>query len=198
MVSEVMINGPAAVIVERAGRVTALDAPGLTRAAIQFTRPLGENPANDPIIDAQLAGSGVQPVLGAGGDHIRRFGGRAFTIEQLTATGLLPPAVVEPAAAVLGTEGNLAQSTAFRYSRGSVVEYASPDSAWKLKEAAEGGALGPGSGPGSQPRQLLSRSPTYVGAAPAPAWLPNRRAEGGAYEAELRWANGRQRVRGSG
>ena len=54
-VSEVIINGPAAVIVERAGRLTALEAPALTRAAIQIARPLGENPATDSIIDAPLA-----------------------------------------------------------------------------------------------------------------------------------------------
>ena len=50
-----MINGPAAVIVERAGGLTALKAPVLTRTALQFARPLGENPATDPIIDAPLA-----------------------------------------------------------------------------------------------------------------------------------------------
>jgi len=38
---------------------------------------------------------------------IRRFGGRAFTIEELTASGSLPPAVVEAAAAVLGAERNV-------------------------------------------------------------------------------------------
>ena len=55
-----MVNGPAAVYVERAGRLAALDAPALTaqavaRAAIQIARPLGEDPATDPIIDARLA-----------------------------------------------------------------------------------------------------------------------------------------------
>ena len=57
-VSEVMVTEPAAVFVERAGRLAALDAPALTadavaRAAIQIARLLGEDPATDPIIDAQ-------------------------------------------------------------------------------------------------------------------------------------------------
>ena len=38
---------------------------------------------------------------------IRRFGGRAFTIDELTASGSLPAAVVEEAAAVLGAERNV-------------------------------------------------------------------------------------------
>ena len=59
-VSEVMINGPAAVFVKRGGRMAALDAPGLTaeavaRAAVQIARPLGKDPLAEPIIDARLA-----------------------------------------------------------------------------------------------------------------------------------------------
>ena len=58
-VSAVMVNEPA-LFVERAGRVTALEAPALTaeavaRPAIQIARPLGEDPATAPIIDARLA-----------------------------------------------------------------------------------------------------------------------------------------------
>ena len=84
-VSEVMVNGPAAVFVERAGRLAALDAPALTaeavaRGAIQIARPLGEDPATDPIIDARLAdGSRVAvcspPAAPATVITIRRFGG---------------------------------------------------------------------------------------------------------------------------
>ena len=116
-VSEVMVNGPAAVYVERAGRLGALEAPALTAeavagAAIQIARPLGEDPATDPIIDARLAdGSRVAvcspPAALATAITIRRFGGRAFTIEELTASGSLPPAVVEAAVAVLGAERNV-------------------------------------------------------------------------------------------
>ena len=116
-VSQVMVNGPAAVYVERAGRLGALEAPALTAeavagAAIQIARPLGEDPATDPIIDARLAdGSRVAvcspPAAPATAITIRRFGGRAFTIEELTASGSLPPAVVEAAVAVLGAERNV-------------------------------------------------------------------------------------------
>ena len=116
-VSEVMVNGPATVFVERAGRVTALDAPALTadavaRAAIQIARPLGEDPATDPIIDARLAdGSRVAvcspPAAPATAITIRRFGGRAFSIDELRASGSLPAAVVEEAAAVLRAERNV-------------------------------------------------------------------------------------------
>ena len=110
-VSEVMINGPASVFVERAGRVTALDAPALTaeavaRAAVQIARPLAKDPNTEPIIDARLAdGSRVAictpPAAPTAAITIRRFGGRAFTIKDLSAGGSLPPAVVEQTAAVL-------------------------------------------------------------------------------------------------
>ena len=116
-VSEVIVNGPGTVFVERAGRMTALDAPALTgeavaRAAIQIARPLGEDPATDPIIDARLAdGSRVAvcspPAVPATAITIRRFGGRAFTIDELTASGSLPAPVVEETAAVLGGGRNV-------------------------------------------------------------------------------------------
>ena len=116
-VSEVMVNEPGTAFVERAGRMTALDAPALTaeavaRAAIQIARPLGEDPATDPIIDARLAdGSRVAvcspPAAPTTAITIRRFGGWAFTIAELTATGSLPAPVVEAAAAVLRGERNV-------------------------------------------------------------------------------------------
>ena len=116
-VSEVMLNGPGTVFVERAGRMTAIEAPELTaeavaRAAIQIARPLGEDPATDPIIDARLAdGSRVAicgpPAAPSTAITIRRFGGRAFTIGELTGSGSLPPGVVEEAAAVLGGGRNV-------------------------------------------------------------------------------------------
>ena len=54
-----MINGPANVWVERAGRLAAYEAPdldesALLRAAIHIARPLGLDPATTPIIDARL------------------------------------------------------------------------------------------------------------------------------------------------
>ena len=116
-VSEVMLNGPGTVFVERAGRMTAIEAPELTaeavaRAAIQIARPLGEDPATDPIIDARLAdGSRVAicgpPAAPTTAITIRRFGGRAFTIGELTGSGSLPSAVVEETAAVLRSGRNV-------------------------------------------------------------------------------------------
>ncbi len=110
-VSEVMINAPGTVFVERAGRMAALDAPALTaeavaRAAVQIARPLRKDPLAEPIIDARLAdGSRVAicgpPAAPHAAITIRRFGGRAFTVDELTASGSLPPVVVEQTAAVL-------------------------------------------------------------------------------------------------
>ena len=95
-----MINEPGTVFVERAGRMAALDAPALTaetvaRAAVQIARPLGKDPLAEPIIDARLAdGSRVAicgpPSAPSAAITIRRFGGRAFTIDELTASGSLP------------------------------------------------------------------------------------------------------------
>ena len=58
-VSEIMINGPFNVWVERAGRLTShaaprLDGAALERAAIHIARPLGLDPASSPIVDARL------------------------------------------------------------------------------------------------------------------------------------------------
>ena len=82
------------------------------RAAVQIARPLGKDPNTEPIIDARLAdGSRVAicgpPAVPAAAITIRRFGGREFTIGELTATGSLPAVVVEEAGAVLGRERNL-------------------------------------------------------------------------------------------
>ena len=58
-VSEIMINGPGNVWVERAGRLAAhaapdLDEAALLRAAIHIARPLGLDPDSSPIVDARL------------------------------------------------------------------------------------------------------------------------------------------------
>ena len=58
-VSEIMINGPGNVWVERLGEIREHPAPGLDgaaldRAAIQIARPLGLDPATAPILDARL------------------------------------------------------------------------------------------------------------------------------------------------
>ena len=95
----------------------AVEAPELppeaaARAAVQIARPLGKDPYTEPIMDARLAdGSRVAicgpPAAPTAAITIRRFGGRAFTVEELTASGSLPAAVVDEAAAVLGRERNL-------------------------------------------------------------------------------------------
>ena len=116
-VSEVMINAPATVFVERAGRMTALTVPALTaeavaRAAIQIARPLGLDPTTTPVIDARLGdGSRVAicgpPAAPTAAITIRRFGGRAFTLDELTASGALPSPVIEQTAAVLRSGRNV-------------------------------------------------------------------------------------------
>ena len=60
-VSEIMINGPHNVWVERGGKLLSHDAPrldaaALERAAIHIARPLGLDPAHSPIVDARLEG----------------------------------------------------------------------------------------------------------------------------------------------
>ena len=60
-VSEIMINGPGNVWIERGGRLEPHEAPGLTaawlhRAAIHIARPLGLDPAARPILDARPRG----------------------------------------------------------------------------------------------------------------------------------------------
>ena len=84
----------------------------VARAAIQIARPLGEDPATDPIIGARLAdGSCVAvcspPAVPTTAITIRRFGGRAFTTDELTASGSLSSPWVEAAAAVLRSERNV-------------------------------------------------------------------------------------------
>ena len=58
-VSEIMINGPHNVWIERDGKLEPhaaprLDQRALERAAIHIARPLGLDPAQNPIVDARL------------------------------------------------------------------------------------------------------------------------------------------------
>ena len=116
-VSEIMINGPGNVWVERAGRLEPHDAPGLTaawlhRAAIHIARPLGLDPAARPILDARLEdGSRVAictpPASPEVAITIRRFGGRAFSAEDLVRLGSLPEEVLEAAKATLLARRNV-------------------------------------------------------------------------------------------
>ena len=99
-VSELMINGPGNVWVERGGELEPHRAPGLTaaalyRAAIHIARPLGLDPATRPILDARLDdGSRVAICTPPASPHvamtIRRFGGRAFSAEDARAAGSPP------------------------------------------------------------------------------------------------------------
>ena len=116
-VSEIMINGPANVWVERAGQLEPHEAPGLTaawlhRAAIHIARPLGLDPAAKPVLDARLGdGSRVAictpPAAPEVAITIRRFGGRSFSAEDLVRLGSLPGPVLEAARAILGSRRNI-------------------------------------------------------------------------------------------
>ena len=78
-VSEIMINGPHNVWVERGGKLVSHDAPrldaaALERAAIHIARPLGLDPARSPIVDARLEDGSrvaicVPPASPQGGYH---------------------------------------------------------------------------------------------------------------------------------
>ena len=116
-VSEVMVNSPGVVYVERAGRMQRLAVPVLDeaacwRAAIQISRPLGKDPNTEPIIDARLEdGSRVAicspPASPTAAITIRRFGGRTFSLAELVSMGAIPHLVVEEARSVLASGGNI-------------------------------------------------------------------------------------------
>ena len=105
-VSELMINGPGNVWVERAGEglkphpAPDLDAAALHRAAIHIARPLGLDPAAMPIIDARLDDGSrvaicVAPATPYTAITIRRFGARRFTTGDLVELGSLTPGQVD-------------------------------------------------------------------------------------------------------
>ena len=116
-VSELMINGPGNVWVERGGELEPIEAPALTaaalyRAAIHIARPLGLDPATRPILDARLDdGSRVAICTPPASPHvamtIRRFGGRAFSAEDLVGQGALPESVFRAAEGVLRSRRNI-------------------------------------------------------------------------------------------
>ena len=116
-VSELMINGPGNVWVERGGELEPIEAPALTaaalhRAAIHIARPLGLDPATRPILDARLDdGSRVAICTPPASPHvamtIRRFGGRAFSAEDLVGQGALPEEVFRAARKVLASRRNI-------------------------------------------------------------------------------------------
>ena len=116
-VSEIMINGPGNVWVERGGRLEPYEAPELSaawlhRAAIHIARPLGLDPAATPILDARLGdGSRVAictpPAAPEVAITIRRFGGRAFTAQDLVRMGSLPEPVLRAARDTLASRRNI-------------------------------------------------------------------------------------------
>ena len=116
-VSEIMINGPFNVWVERVGRLTAhpapeLDEAALERAAIHIARPLGLDPASSPIVDARLDDGSrvaicVPPASPTVAITMRRFGKRAFSAGDLVEQGSLPENVRAEAERVLHTRRNI-------------------------------------------------------------------------------------------
>lgn len=117
-VTEIMINGPGNVWIERAGagmhQVEApdLDEGALRRAAISIARPLGLDPKADPALDARLPdGSRVAIAHPPAAPHIaitiRRFGERSFSAEQLLENGTLTPAILEAARDALRNRRNI-------------------------------------------------------------------------------------------
>ena len=116
-VSEIMINGPGNVWVERAGRLAAYEAPdldeaALLRAAIHIARPLGLDPASSPIVDARLDDGSrvaicVPPASPRVAITVRRFGKRSFSPDDLVKLGSLPEAVKNEAERMLHSRRNI-------------------------------------------------------------------------------------------
>ena len=120
-VSEIMINGPHNVWVERGGKLLSHDAPrldaaALERAAIHIARPLGLDPAGRPIIDARLENGSrvaicVPPVSPRVAITVRRFGKRSFSADDLVKQGSLPKNVRREAERVLHSRRNILVSS---------------------------------------------------------------------------------------
>ena len=116
-VSELMINGPCNVWVERKGRLRPHSAPDLTehvldRAAIQIARPLELDPRQTSIIDARLEDGSrvaisVPPASPATAITVRRFGNRSFSAQDLVRMGSLPEEVLVKAQDLLRSRRNI-------------------------------------------------------------------------------------------
>ena len=116
-VSEIMINGPHNVWIERHGKLYSHEAPLLTasalnRAAIHIARPLGLDPATAPIVDARLEDGSrvaicVPPASPKVAITVRRFGKRAFSAADLVEQGALPENVRSEAERVLYSRRNI-------------------------------------------------------------------------------------------
>ena len=116
-VSEVMINGPHVVWIEREGRLINYPAPDLDgetlmRAALQICRPLSLDPARTPTIDARLADGSrvavcVPPASPEVAITVRRFGNRTFSAEDLVEMGSLPPELLAQIRETLASRHNI-------------------------------------------------------------------------------------------
>ena len=116
-VSEIMINGPRNVWVERRGKLVSHDAPrldaaALVRAAIHIARPLGLDPTRSPIVDARLEDGSrvaicVPPASPSIAITVRRFGNRSFSPDDLVRLGSLPQKVLNAARKVLQGRQNI-------------------------------------------------------------------------------------------
>ena len=116
-VSEIMINGPGNVWIERAGVIRVHPAPDLDdaalyRAALQIARPLGLDPITHPILDARLDDGSrvaicVPPAAPSVAITIRRFGKRTYSPQDLLRFGSLPQEVLDAAQAALLNRHNI-------------------------------------------------------------------------------------------
>ena len=117
-VTEIMVNSAEAVFCERGGilercRAPAWTARELERAIVQIARSLDSDIGlAEPLLDARLPdGSRVAatlpPISEAPVLTIRKHPAKAFTVEDLVASGTLPPEVLETARHVLAARGNI-------------------------------------------------------------------------------------------
>ena len=118
-VTEIMINGPGSLYVERSGKLECVEgvsetltARALEAAAMQMTRPLGFDLRESPIVDARLEdGSRVAvaypPSTPEVAITIRRFGRKFLTADDLVRMGSLPRSVLESMASVASKDGNI-------------------------------------------------------------------------------------------
>ena len=116
-VSEIMINGPDNVWIEKNGKLDPLpaadlDSSALERAAIHIARPLGLDPALSPLVDARLEdGSRVAicmpPASPMVAITVRRFGGRSFSTDDLVRQGVLASEILNAAADTLRARQNI-------------------------------------------------------------------------------------------
>ena len=112
-----MINGPGNVWVERAGQLTAYEAPdldeaALLRAAIHIARPLGLDPVSSPIVDARLDDGSRDCDLCSAREsssryHRSPFREAFFSADDLVKLGSLPEAVKKEAERMLHSRRNI-------------------------------------------------------------------------------------------